>query len=72
MPFDAVTQGTVLEGAALEIREIEGRMCCLACQSQFAVSGLFAACACGSRRLKPVAGEELNVKSMELEEKENV
>ena len=66
--FDAVTAGTKLEGAALDIREIEGRAHCRACSAEFTVSSFFEACACGSRQLAYIAGEELNVKSMELDE----
>ncbi|HEX2116328.1 MAG TPA: hydrogenase maturation nickel metallochaperone HypA [Alphaproteobacteria bacterium] len=66
--FDAVVQGTSLEGASLDIREIEGRARCVACGAEFPVLTLIAACACGSRRLIHVAGEELNIKSMELDE----
>ena len=66
--FDVVAQGTPLEGAALEIREIEGRARCLACGGQFATETLFALCACGSSRLMRLQGDELNVKSMEIVE----
>jgi len=66
--FDIVAAGTALEGASLDIREIEGRARCESCGSEFATSTLFATCPCGSHRLKLVQGEELNVKSMELAE----
>lgn len=66
--FDAVIKGTELEGASLEIREVEGRARCEACGSVFPVDTLSAGCACGSRRLVHIAGQELNVKSMELDE----
>jgi len=66
--FDATTVGTVLEGAVLDIREIDGRARCLRCQAEFDIATLLDACRCGSRQLKHVAGQELNVKSMELEE----
>ena len=66
--FDAVALGTVLEGAALEIREIEGRARCVACGAEFDVPTLLEACGCGSRRLTHLAGEELNIATMELEE----
>ena len=66
--FDAVTHGTMLEGAGLDIREIEGRARCLACGCEFTVASFIAACACGSRRLAHVAGEELKIKAMELDE----
>lgn len=66
--FDAAAHGTVLEGAALDIREIDGRARCTACGAEFDVPTFLAACACGSRRLAHLAGEELNVKTMELDE----
>jgi hydrogenase nickel incorporation protein HypA/HybF len=66
--FDVVAQGTVLEGACLDIREVEGRARCTACGMEFDMPTLCAACACGSRRLHWLQGEELKVKTMELEE----
>ena len=66
--FDLVAQGTAAEGAELDIREIEGRARCLQCAAEFAVQDFLAACACGSRRLAHLAGEELNVKSIDLED----
>ena len=66
--FDLVAQGTAAEGAELDIREIEGRARCMACGAEFAAPSFLTPCACGSRRLAHLAGEELNVKSMELEE----
>lgn len=66
--FDTVSQGTSLDGAELEIREIEGQARCKACGAVYALPTLFAACACGSRDCERLAGEELNIKSIELEE----
>lgn len=66
--FEAAAHGTVLEGAVLDIREIEGRARCLACNAEFDTRTFLETCACGSRRLVHIAGEELNVKTMELEE----
>ena len=66
--FDAVAQGTALQGASLEIREIDGRARCLACGEEFAMATLFTPCACGSRQSRRIQGEELNIKTMELEE----
>ena len=65
--FDVCSQGTALEGAALEIREIEGRGRCRNCGAEQALDSLPQACACGSRRFERLAGEELNIKEMELE-----
>jgi hydrogenase nickel incorporation protein HypA/HybF len=66
--FDAVSQGTMLEGATLDIREIDGRARCLACATEFVVPSFLTPCPCGSRRLAHIAGEELNIKSMEVDE----
>ena len=66
--FDAVSKGTVLEGADLDIEEIEGRARCTACAAEFATATLFATCSCGCRRFVRLRGEELKIKSMELGE----
>jgi hydrogenase nickel incorporation protein HypA/HybF len=66
--FDAVAHGTVVEGASLEIHEVEGRAQCMDCNAEFTVASLIASCTCGSRRLTHVAGADLKVKTMELEE----
>jgi hydrogenase nickel incorporation protein HypA/HybF len=66
--FDVVAQGTALEGAALEILSVEGRARCSACGAEFETPALYTACNCGSHRLTRLQGEELNIKTMELEE----
>jgi hydrogenase nickel incorporation protein HypA/HybF len=66
--FDTVAQGTALDGAALEIREIEARARCQSCGTVFATPTHFTACSCGSRLCERLSGEELNIKSIELEE----
>jgi hydrogenase nickel incorporation protein HypA/HybF len=66
--FDAVAKGTPIEGAVLEIREIEGRCRCRTCGSEFTTPALFTPCPCGSQSLERLSGEELNIKSMQLEE----
>jgi hydrogenase nickel incorporation protein HypA/HybF len=66
--FDEVARGTRLEGAALDIIEPEGRARCTGCGTEFATPDLFTACACGSFALTRLQGEELTIKSIELEE----
>jgi len=66
--FDMVSKGTVLEGADLDIREIEGRARCSSCGAEFPMDTLYAPCPCGSRRIERLQGEELKIKTMELEE----
>jgi hydrogenase nickel incorporation protein HypA/HybF len=65
--FDVAAQGSALDGAALDIVEIPGRARCLDCGDEVALTDVFGRCTCGSRKLERLAGEELNIKSMELE-----
>jgi hydrogenase nickel incorporation protein HypA/HybF len=66
--FDIVAQGTAAEGAVLEIKEIDGRARCASCGEEFATPTLLTACGCGCRRLTRLSGEELNVRSIAIEE----
>jgi hydrogenase nickel incorporation protein HypA/HybF len=65
--FDVVAKASALDGAALDIVEIPGRARCLDCGAEVVLLDLTGRCACGSRKLQRLAGEELNIKSMELE-----
>lgn len=64
--FDIVAAGTCLEGAELAIRDVDGRGKCRACNAEFALPNLFTPCACGSRDVICIAGEELKVREYEL------
>lgn len=66
--FDVAAQGTALEGAALDIERIEGRGRCRSCGAEFPTPSLVTFCACGSREIERLSGEELKIRSMELEE----
>jgi hydrogenase nickel incorporation protein HypA/HybF len=66
--FDVVAQGTSLDGATLDIRHIAGCARCLECNAEFDTPSLLTPCGCGSRRLVRLRGEELNIKSIEIEE----
>jgi len=66
--FDIVAAGTAASGAQLDIHEIDGRARCRDCGAEFAADTLFTPCPCGSRHCERLAGEELNVKALELEE----
>jgi hydrogenase nickel incorporation protein HypA/HybF len=65
--FEIVAQGSALDGAELDIIEIPGRARCLDCGSDVMLNQIFDPCGCGSRRLERLAGEELKIKSMEVE-----
>ena len=64
--FDICAEGTSVEGATLEIIEVPGRAICRECGGDVALTQLVGRCACGSANLQLVAGEELNVKEMEV------
>jgi hydrogenase nickel incorporation protein HypA/HybF len=66
--FDVVAKDTMLDGARLDIRLIDGRARCDECGSEFATETVFERCPCGSNRVSHIAGEELTVTTMELEE----
>ena len=64
--FDVCAKGTVLEGSALEIDEIDGRGACNECGNELPLTQPAGRCACGSRDVRCIAGEELNIKEMEV------
>jgi hydrogenase nickel incorporation protein HypA/HybF len=67
--FDLVAEGTPVEGAELEIEEIEATARCDGCGAVSPVHGFPLQCAhCGRLDLEVVGGEELLVESLELEE----
>ncbi|MBC1224020.1 hydrogenase maturation nickel metallochaperone HypA [Nostoc sp. UCD121] len=66
--FDICTQGTVLEGATLEILEIPGLAKCRQCGAEISVDKPYGICNCGSVQLDLITGEELKIKEIEIEE----
>jgi hydrogenase nickel incorporation protein HypA/HybF len=66
--FDICTAGTPAAGALLEIDEIAGRACCRDCGAEVALERPAGRCpGCGTANLRVTAGEELNIKEMEVE-----
>jgi hydrogenase nickel incorporation protein HypA/HybF len=66
--FDICAQCTIVEGAILEILEIPGMAKCHQCSTTFYVDKPFGICECGSVQLDIIAGEELKIKEIEVEE----
>lgn len=64
--FDICSRGTPLEGAELQIIEVPGAALCRDCGAEVALQAPYGRCRCGSANLRLVAGEELNVKEMEV------
>lgn len=70
--FDVAAEDTPLEGARLEIVEIEARARCRSCGRTFMQETLWAGCPCGARECDRMSGEELRVKEYELDACETV
>ncbi len=64
--FDICCQQTPLEGAQLDIREIDGRGRCRSCGAEVPLDHPFGSCQCGSRDVECIAGTELMIKEMEV------
>ena len=64
--FDVCSRDTLLEGAELTIHEIAGRRRCRVCEQEMAMEQIFGRYSCGSRQIQCIAGEELNIKEMEI------
>lgn len=65
--FGLCAEGTVLEGAVLQIDEVPGRARCTACSAELHLDKPFGRCACGNSDLEWLSGEELRVVSMEVQ-----
>jgi len=64
--FEVVTQGTTLEGAALEIIQPTGKARCRDCGAEFVLNDLLVLCECGSANRELLAGEELKIREVEV------
>lgn len=64
--FDACTEGTTVAGATLEIIEVPGRGRCRACDAEHTLDFAFGICTCGHTEFEWLAGEELQVRSVEV------
>jgi hydrogenase nickel incorporation protein HypA/HybF len=69
--WQLITDGTALAGAELEIEEVPARGRCRACQAETTMESFPLQCGrCGSSDVELVAGEELLVDALEIEEQE--
>ena len=64
--FDLCSEGTVVEGALLEILETPGRARCRQCGIELLLEQPFGRCDCGNTDLEWLSGEELRIKEMEV------
>jgi hydrogenase nickel incorporation protein HypA/HybF len=66
--FDAVTHGSIAEGARLEIIVTPGQGWCMKCEGNVAVTALYDPCpVCGSYQIQVTGGSEMRVKEFEVE-----
>ncbi len=66
--FDAVMQGSLADGAALEIVCVPGQAWCMQCAEAVNVKQRFDECPyCGSYQLQVTSGDEMKIKELEVE-----
>ncbi len=66
--FDAVTRGSLAEGATLEIHPVQGAGWCLPCGATVPLEERYGICPrCGSCQVQPTAGTEMRVKEIEID-----
>ena len=68
--FELVAQGTPLDGAELALEEIPATVRCGTCGAESRLDGFPLICPCGSADVDIVAGQELTVESLDVEEEE--
>ena len=65
--FAAVSAGTLIEGATLEIERIPGAGWCVDCEKSVPLTERFGACPkCGGYAVRMTAGDEFKVREMEI------
>ena len=66
--FELIAQGTIVEGAELQIERVAVTCRCEDCGKEFSVEHLLFVCpSCRSRRVEVLSGRELNIQSLEAE-----
>ena len=66
--FDAVTRGSVAEGARLELVTVDGAGWCMKCSAEVPMQELYGECPqCGSAQVQVTRGTEMRVKELEIE-----
>ncbi len=66
--FDAVTRGTLAEGAQLKVIAVAGRGLCFNCNNTVPLAARYDPCpACGGHPVQATGGTEMRVKELEVE-----
>ncbi|MDJ0394704.1 hydrogenase maturation nickel metallochaperone HypA [Rhodococcus sp. G-MC3] len=64
--FELITEGTLMQGARLDIDETAASAHCRGCDSDFALADSILLCSCGSADVEVISGRELRILSMEV------
>ena len=66
--FDAITRGSIANGAKLEIVDVPGAGWCMECADTVSMTELLSACPqCGSYQLQATGGTEMRVREIEID-----
>lgn len=66
--FDAIKDGSLAKGGALDIIRVPGQAFCMECGKTVAISARYDECPlCGGGRLQVTGGEEMRIKELEVE-----
>jgi hydrogenase nickel incorporation protein HypA/HybF len=64
--FELATEGTIADGARLDLDVQPGAARCRACANEFELNDLILLCPCGSADVEVLAGRDLKIRSMEV------
>jgi hydrogenase nickel incorporation protein HypA/HybF len=64
--FELATEGTVADGARLDLNVQPGTALCRTCGTNFELHDLILLCPCGSADVEVLAGRDLRILSMEV------
>jgi hydrogenase nickel incorporation protein HypA/HybF len=64
--FELATEGTVADGARLDLNVQPGAARCRTCGNHFELQDFILLCPCGSANVEVLAGRELKILSMEV------
>ena len=66
--FEAVTRGSIADGAALEIVDVPGAGWCVQCAATVPIAERYGECpVCGSHQVQPTGGTEMRVREIGIE-----
>jgi hydrogenase nickel incorporation protein HypA/HybF len=66
--FEVVMQGTLAEGARLDIETVQGVGWCMPCGKSVPIAALYDPCpACGSYQVQATGGTEMRVKALDVD-----